>query len=115
MKETFSYFISPFLLLIFLASCTPSVYYFGEQYQPSTERIQIFYDEKEIDQPYKLIGKMIADELDNFPEDNSLEVKKALEEKARAVGADAILITDLEITGDSVEVWVKAEAIKFLE
>ena len=85
-------------LTIFLFSCsiqiTPKIDYLGVRYT-STKEVDVFVDEGSIEHRYKVIGK-------GYPRLNifTKSIKKLQEtavEKAKKIGADAILIKDYYI------------------
>lgn len=75
------------LLLTFLLSCAPSIQYLGDNYTPTSD-VEFFYDEKDIVTDYKVMGII----LNEASEHNDLEeVRLAMLEKSKSVGANAIL------------------------
>jgi len=76
-------------LLVILSSCSPTINYLGNNYEPSTH-VEIFFNENDIEKEYKTMGVM-KNEGDSF-ENNDLEsIKEEMLKKAREVGADAII------------------------
>lgn len=82
------FFLLSALLIVFSLTGCVSVDYIGETYPP-TKNVQIFMEKKQIPWKYQLIGKAIATAPDDF---TCGDIQEKLQEKARAVGADAILI-----------------------
>ena len=78
------------------------VNYLGDAY-PATNKVDVYYDAKDIKQEYKVIGHLT---MTNDVQEN---VKKALVDKSKAMGADGVII--LQTTGKDNSV-VKADAIK---
>jgi len=88
------YKIYPFFLIIF-SSCFAKVNYLGNSYSPTKEP-DFFVDERSIDRPYKIMGK-------GYPRGFGSLVLESLQkraiEKAKAKGADAVLVQDYFIYG----------------
>lgn len=103
------------LLATLLTSCTlikPGIHYLGDTFVP-TDTVQVYYNEKDIRQPYRIMGKMTNDLLADFKVE---KVKSTMIEKAKQVGADGILFSDVGVERDiknAARVAVKAELIKF--
>lgn len=97
-----------------LVSCSgPIIHYLGESYQPSAA-VEIYYDVKEIKKEYKVMGRMTNDK---FIEYDPELIKKEMIEKAKSVGADAVVFYDLtaeEMKGVGDGITVKAQLIKYL-
>ncbi|TDQ06219.1 hypothetical protein [Pedobacter metabolipauper] len=99
-----------------LSACSiGSPTYFGAKYPP-TDSVQTFYAAKDIHQPYKVIGRMIAPITDS--ESNQELVKRRLIERAKKVGANALIFSDISRethakTTDDFS--IKAEAIIFTD
>ena len=103
-----------------LLSCTghpfkslPVIHYLGDSY-PSSASIDVFYDMKEVKKEYQVMGRMTNDK---FMEYDIELIKRKMMEKAKLVGADAIIFFDLsaediERIGDGIS--VKAQLIKYL-
>lgn len=101
------------LFCLVLLSCGPTIHYLGDSYQSSAS-VEVYYDVKEIKKEHKVIGRMTNDK---FIEHDIELIKKKMIEKAKLVGADAIIFYDLfaediESYGDGLT--VKAQLIKFL-
>jgi uncharacterized SAM-binding protein YcdF (DUF218 family) len=64
------------------------VNYIGNSYSP-TQSVEFFYEEEEIPETYKVIGKAVASAR------NDTQAKNALMKRAQKEGADALLIEDL--------------------
>jgi len=88
------------LLCIALFSCSPSIQYLGDQYTP-TETVDFYYSKDDISRSYRVMG-IILNEADEY---NDLEdVRLAILEKSKHVGADGILfeaVTNETIGKDS--------------
>lgn len=101
-----------FALLILLASCTPTVHYFGDAYNPSAE-LDVFFDEKDVIKPYKVMGHMTHDTHLNYDPEI---LRTEMEREARTKGADAIIYTGLgnDIDSESSDKFrVSAKLIKY--
>jgi len=98
---------TPLIILLFsltIFSCS-TIEYLGETYTPSPS-IEIFYDTKLVKKPYKIIGRM--SELTLWVD----KVKDEMIKKAKTVGGDGVIFTDL--TEDSNGVIIKAEVFRYL-
>ena len=91
----------------------PTIHYLGESYEPSSD-IEVFYDAKDIKREYKVIGKMANDKAKDY----DVEVVKAkMIEKAKQVGGDGIIFTDVGVERSDTEgdrLAIKANLIKYL-
>ncbi|WP_114941094.1 hypothetical protein [Mucilaginibacter endophyticus] len=92
------------LLSLFLASCATTSY-LGDTY-PATEKVDVFYDAKDVKKDYKVIGHLA---IAYTP--NAAEAKNDLSIKAREVGADGIII--LQVDGNNEKATIRADAIKY--
>lgn len=92
------------VLAFFFTSCATTSY-LGDNY-PATEKIDVFYDAKDVKKDYKVIGHLITDYTSD-----SAEAKEALSGKAKKVGADGIII--LQVAGNGEHVSIRADAIKY--
>lgn len=89
--------------------------YFGSNY-PVTDSVQTFYSAKDVKLPYKVIGHMVAP-ISNS-ESYQETVKRQLIEKAKKVGANGLIFSDIvrethKTTIDDFS--IKAEVIVFTE
>lgn len=89
--------------------------YFGDHEQPTTH-IEIYQDSKDIKQPFKVIGHFIA-EIPN-DEKGQKKVRLQLIEKAKKVGANGLIFSDLNLKSrfknTIYDYTIKADAIKFV-
>ena len=79
-------------LLCFLfgvISCTPRISYLGDSYGRTT-KVDVYYDQGDIDREYKVIG-LARNEGDDLERDDLQSIKTEMIKKAKEVGADAIL------------------------
>ena len=76
-------------ILSFLTSCSPTINYLGQRYTP-TNKVDLYFDEADVKQNYSVMGRM-NNEAGEFESDDIEEVQEAMIEKAKSVGADAIL------------------------
>ena len=81
------------VLISIFSGCT-TVNYTGPAYTP-TKKVEIFYDKSNIKKPYDVMGKAVASTWYSY--DNT-SLRPALVEKAKACGADAILIDSIDET-----------------
>jgi len=99
---------------LFLLSCSgPTIHYLGDSY-PAAASVEVYYDAKEVKKEYKVMGRMTNDK---FMEYDIELIKTKMIEKAKLVGADAVIFYDLsaediERVGDGIS--VKAQLIKYL-
>lgn len=82
-----------FTLVLFFISCSPQINYLGESYAPSS-KIDIYFDEGDIRQDYKVMGLMTSDNVDN-PFATLEKIKEKMVEKAKKNGADALWFINL--------------------
>lgn len=75
------------LAALTVTSCA-SINYIGEPHPPTTQ-VAVFFSEEDVERPYKVIGQMIATG-DQYISSSKLQGK--LLAKARAEGADAVII-----------------------
>jgi len=101
-------------LAIFIIGCA-SVKYVGKSYNPTTN-IDIYYSEKDIEREYEVIGHAVG-RGGLFVTDD--QIHKKLIEEAKQQGADAIVITGVDVehvsSGDvsSEEKQIEATFIKY--
>jgi len=79
-----------FGFFILLAGCA-EVNYIGQSYEPTTE-VELFFDDKLIEQEYTIIGQAIG--TGSWGVSNS-KIQDKLIQTAKRKGADAIIITGL--------------------
>ena len=103
-----------FFLSIFLIRCA-QINYVGKTYTP-TSQIDVYYSEAEIEKEYTTIGH--ATGSGGFMLSNE-QIQEKLIQKARAVGADGVIIKEVEktkvVVNDSTEEerHIKATFIKY--
>ena len=100
-----------FSCLVYSCSTARTIDYIGESYAPS-EHVEIFYDVKQVKKEFKIIGRMSV--LTMYIESTHREMIK----KAKSVGADAIIFTDLSAERydkESNGSTIKAEVIRYLK
>ncbi|WKN45230.1 hypothetical protein [Tunicatimonas pelagia] len=89
------------------------VFYSGETYPPySPQEIEIFYDENKIDQPYEIIGTLANGGGSLASQE---KIQQAMIDRARAVGADAIVFHDIDIEHSeaTAALILKAKAVRY--
>jgi len=103
-------------ITICLCACSlGSPTYFGSKYPP-TDAVQTFYSAKDIKQPYKVIGHMVAP-ITRF-EAGQEAMKLRMTDMAKKQGANALIFSDitrethLKTTDDFS---IKAEVIVFTD
>ncbi|PUB26328.1 hypothetical protein C8J95_11111 [Elizabethkingia sp. YR214] len=106
MRKITFYFL---FLLIFLNSCGST--YMGDQYAV-TAQVDVFYSEKDIKKPYKTIGHIST--LERIDTDTT---KEAILNKAKKIGADAVVILGLinMKSGRHSDTFRQAQAIKYID
>ena len=82
----FFYFLFVTAIFTFL-SCGPTIHYIGNSYAQN-DQIDIFYSEKDVEKPYRTIGKMTHDKFIDYSAD-LLQSSMVAEAKVR--GADGII------------------------
>lgn len=87
-------------VLLLFGACA-SIDYLGKKYPPTTN-VDVFLDSKEIAKEYELMGESLV--KSTFGKSSEKMLEKAIE-KAKEVGADAILVGELEevSTGSSTK------------
>ncbi|RYE04653.1 MAG: hypothetical protein EOP33_08905, partial [Rickettsiaceae bacterium] len=98
-----------FLSFTILSSCGVSATYMGDTL-PSSNHVDVFYDAKDVKKAHKVIGHLSLDS--RYTADKA--IKPALVKKAKAIGADAIIIVAGDFTSnrDPYPIY-KADAIKY--
>ncbi len=81
-------------LIFVLGSCSKSSFdYLGKTYPPTTSP-EIFFRDQDVPQEYEVMGKVMAE----VPYSKKMDyVQKKIEAVARENGADAILLSDIDI------------------
>ncbi|RFZ91335.1 hypothetical protein D0C36_20635 [Mucilaginibacter conchicola] len=81
----------------------------GDQLPASTQ-VDVYYAEKDVAKKYKVIGHIYTSTAVN-----ANKVKEAILTKAKAVGADGVIILGIKTTGggNEVETVQQADAIKY--
>lgn len=98
--KPFTILLPAFVLLgiILLASCSPHLYYIGDQFNP-TDSVQVYYNLQDIQKPYKVIGRL-TNEPGTTNDPNV--VKEAMIKKAKQIGANGIVFDELRSTKTSL-------------
>lgn len=118
-KKIFIRLYIPVILGIAVSSCVfagmlsnpTTIYYVGDTYTVSSD-FEVYYDENDVQKPYKVIGRMTND-LYAYDAD---DLKNRMIEKAKQVGGDGIIFTDITVkrphdAGDRL--LFKANVIKY--
>ena len=101
------------VLLATVAGCSPRIFYLGETYPPyQPHNIEVYFDEKQINRSYQVMGTL-ADSGGSLASQE--KVQQAMIDKAKAVGADAIVFNDIDVahTENSSVLILKAKAIRY--
>lgn len=93
MKNTIRSFTIIALIFV-LGSCSKSSFdYLGKTYPPTTNP-EIFFRDKDVPKDYEVMGKVMAE----VPYSKKMDyVQKKIEAVAREHGADAILLSDIDV------------------
>ncbi len=75
----------------FVAACA-HVDYVGKSYTP-TSRVEIFFSEEDVAEPYEVMGKVLATGGDGV---SAEKIQDKIMEKAQKKGADAVVILELD-------------------
>ncbi|TWJ00005.1 hypothetical protein JN11_02420 [Mucilaginibacter frigoritolerans] len=81
-----NYHILLLAICLFLSSCATASY-FGDTLATPTTNVDVYYSAHDVKKDYKVIGHLTC------PNTGQDRVTKALIAKAKAIGADAIIIT----------------------
>lgn len=98
-----------FALATLVSSCA-TISYMGDQ-MAATTNVDVFYAAKDVSKKYKVIGHIYASTGMNAD-----KVKQKILTKARAVGADGVIILGVSTAGmgDNTDTVQQADAIKYL-
>jgi predicted small secreted protein len=107
--KTFKFLLLALLFATLITSSCETTSYIGETLKP-TANVDVYYAAKDIKREYKVIGHLSV----AVATANENGAKAKLIEKAKAVGAEGIIIIGLDFTGgkDS-QPFEKADAIKY--
>lgn len=75
--------------LFLMCACSPTLNYLGDTFPP-TDYVDVYYDEGDIKNEYRVIGQLTGDNINNSLIDLE-EVKKGMLEEAKMRGANGIL------------------------
>ncbi len=94
---------------LILLNCT-TVDYVGKTY-PGTSHVDVYYSKEEVSNDYEIIGYAVG-----YKQDYDSIISKIIEE-AKTNGADAIVITgiDVEVSNDNKTKKVTASLLKYME
>lgn len=76
------------LSLLALAGCAPTVEYVGERHAPS-QSVVVYYSRRDVPAGYRVMGRAIAHAPSGV---SGTRLRHAIEDKARDVGADAVVL-----------------------
>lgn len=107
--------------------CSPTLNYMGNNFAPTT-KVSIFFDSKDIQQKYAVMG-LLTFNLDAVFYTDKKEITNLMINKAKEVGADAVLVTKFSsdihqeisekiiskkmISKDTERLFVEAKFLKF--
>jgi len=77
------------LFVLILSACAPRMHYLGDIFAP-TEEIDVYYDEMDIKQDYKVMGQLSSDNHNNTFI-NLDRMRENMIKEAKQKGADGIL------------------------
>lgn len=108
MKKLSLFVLVSFAFCCLLISCATTSY-MGDQH-PATSSVDVFYAAKDVKKEYKVIGHIYAS-----TSGNAEKVKASIIERAKSVGADAVIVLGLADTGATKddEVVQQADAIRY--
>lgn len=96
---------------LFLCSCS-TISYVGDRYQP-TDRIDVYYAERDVKSEYKVIGHL-SELVGGI--NGEEQAKQNIIAKCREVGADGVIILGFQYSGsDEDKQYQKAQAIKYID
>lgn len=110
MKKLPAIFVFILSAATLLSSCATTSY-MGDQLTATTN-VDVFYAARDVKKPYKVIGHIYASTTINAD-----KVKASILSKARAVGADGVIILGISAigTGKDAETIQQSDAIKYLD
>ena len=107
-------FIIALCAAIFLISCgatafLPAIQYLGDDY-PSTSKVEVFYEIKQVTKEYRIIGRMTRETIYR-----SEQTREKMIEIAKGKGADGIIFLNYsrQQNGENCNGVVHAEVIKY--
>lgn len=108
MKHIYTTTIILAAFVLLLSSCVTTSY-MGDKFA-ATSQIDVFYATKDVKKEYKVIGHIYAS-----TNVNTDKIKESIVAKAKAIGADGVIILGLSTTGTgkSTETIQQADAIKY--
>mgnify|MGYP001153885538 CR=1 FL=1 len=101
------------LTMLVLVGCTPHIFYSGKTYPPyQPQPIEIYFDENKISQPYEVIGTLANSGGSLASQER---IQQAMIDRAKAVGADAIVFHDIDVEHSeaSAALILKAKAVRY--
>jgi len=92
-------------------SCS-TISYVGDRYQP-TERIDVYYAERDVEFDYKVIGHL-SELVSGL--NGEERAKQSIVAKCREVGADGVIILGFQYSGsEDDKQYQKAQAIRYID
>jgi len=107
--KTYHLFLISLCLVLSSCGVLEPASYFGDTLATPTTSVDIYYSAHDVKKDYRVIGHLTCPNTGQGP------VTKALVAKAKAVGADAIVITGntIDSSGKSTSDTVTADALKY--
>ena len=100
---------TPLFLLLF-TSCGTQVKYLGSNYS-TTENVDVFVTQSSVKKPFEIIGKGYVQHRVG-PEPSVETIQKKAVEKAKANGANAVVIEDYYLVDNTASVTTKTDNSK---
>lgn len=102
-----------FVLLLSACSFQPTIIYVGDSFEPKG-KIDVYYDASDVKKQHRVIGRLTHTKED---ESKVESLKDKMTEKAKQIGADGIIFTDIEVKQECEDLGdhllIKAKAIKY--
>ncbi len=90
-NKLFIVFYASIFIALFVA-CSPAIQYLGDTYQ-TTEDIDVYYDEKDVQKEYKTIGKMTHGNMWDYEVET---IRNKMIEVTKRKGGDAIIFLEMK-------------------
>ncbi|HEY4325428.1 MAG TPA: hypothetical protein VGN20_15640 [Mucilaginibacter sp.] len=103
--KNFKYLVIALGLLV--SSCAAPISYLGEKY-PATTAVDVFYSAHDVKREYKVIGHL------SFEDTGKNDLTARFTGYAKAVGADAIVISSISAAKDNNATVINIDALKYL-
>lgn len=100
------------LFVILFTACSPRINYLGDTFAPTT-KIDVYYDQGDIEKEYRVIGQLNADNSNNTLLDLD-DVKEKMIEEAKLRGAEGIWFLGSESIPDNTHL-IYAKLLRYRE